>query len=719
MGARGHQRLFSELRRRRVLPVAGAYLVIGWLVTEITGFLLQQAGAPGWAIRLMAIVFVVGFPVVVTLAWIIQRRPDGKWSLDSSQGQGRAVLVTVALGVLATAGLAWLILPNLEDASAVPGYEPLPNSLAILPLAAADATPNERVVAETLYTALLEGLNQSRELVQVRLNPDVPASDPLNLGRRVRVSALLTGRVQAIPGGSQVALELLDVALGTVRWSRSVAWNPTRVMETGAEVANGVLDAMGMEPLSQHSFAGTENREAYDALLLGFRYQRSFNVEELSDGMDAFQRAIDLDPEFIDAYLGLAQTIFVYLNVKGPSQAERAALRERQRELVETAYALDENHPDTLSLMGLLTENHELQVQIYERALELDPDNGHTYFRLAHARRSEGNPQEAERLIRRALEFTPQSANYRSDLAFMLWDLGRYDEATEELNRSIELNPGMAQNYQRLAAWNMFHYGRVDEAIINLRKAYALDPGVGHTAAGVATNYMHIGMQPEAYAWINRAIELSPTAVWVWIMAAYVHSVFGDEELAREEYERCLELGPTQAIPLRTLAEGDIRDGRWDQARERWGEAYPELVHADPPVVNPSNIQAAAFYAINLEQAGLGDQADSLLAQIEAVISELPPDSEWVEFFRSFSAQWIDPDPDWFIRELRKQIVDKRQRVELHFSHPEYDIVRDRPEFQELVRIVEEDLAMQRERLQAMERNGEMPPAPGVVLIDR
>ena len=107
------------------------------------------------------------------------------------------------------------------------------------------------------------------------------------------------------------------------------------------------------------------------------------------------------------------------------------------------------------------------------------------------------------------------------------------------------------------------------------------------------------------------------------------------------------------------------------------------------------------------------------MEQIEAVISELPPDSEWVEFFRSWAAQRIDPDPDWFIQDLRTQIVDKRQRVELHFSDPEYDIVRDRPEFQELVRIVEDDLAMQRERLLEMERNGELPPAPGVVLIDR
>ena len=61
-----------ELRRRRVLPIAGAYLVAAWLAAEIAGFLLEQAGAPGWALRLLAIALVVVFPVAVALAWAVR-----------------------------------------------------------------------------------------------------------------------------------------------------------------------------------------------------------------------------------------------------------------------------------------------------------------------------------------------------------------------------------------------------------------------------------------------------------------------------------------------------------------------------------------------------------------------------------------------------------------------------------------------------------------------
>ena len=124
----------TELRRRRVLPIAGAYIAGAWLITEIASFLLEQSAAPGWSLRLLAIVFMVGFPVTLVLAWVIQVQPDGKRAIDSSKGQHKTVLGAIALGMVATAGLAWLILPRIEDAPGVPAYQPLPNSVAILPL---------------------------------------------------------------------------------------------------------------------------------------------------------------------------------------------------------------------------------------------------------------------------------------------------------------------------------------------------------------------------------------------------------------------------------------------------------------------------------------------------------------------------------------------------------------------------------------------------------
>jgi len=69
-------KFFTELRRRRVLQITGAYIAGAWLLTEIASFLLEQTAAPDWILRLVAIVFVVGFPLTVVLAWVGQVQPD-------------------------------------------------------------------------------------------------------------------------------------------------------------------------------------------------------------------------------------------------------------------------------------------------------------------------------------------------------------------------------------------------------------------------------------------------------------------------------------------------------------------------------------------------------------------------------------------------------------------------------------------------------------------
>ena len=708
---------FPELRRRRVLPVAGAYIAIAWLVIEVADFLLEQGGAPGWALRLLAIVFIVGFPVAVALAWIIQVQPDGKRTVDSSRGQHRIVGGAVALGLLATAGLAWLILPRIEDAPGLADYDPLPNSIAILPFYTLDATPQERTIGETLFHALREGLNQSHELTQVRLKLDTVPDDPLTLGRRFRVAALLTGRVDRFSGGARMTLELLDVAANAVRWSHSFDWNPTRIIETGTEAANGVLESMAMPMLSVDRFAGTGDPDAYDALLLGFLHQKDFNVEELRTAMEHFQRAIDLDPGYVRAYLGLAQTINVYVQMKGPPEEERQALTERQREVVDAAYQLDENNADTLSLMGLLeTDNEELRILMYERALELDPDNAQTYFRLAWARMGEGSPEEAERLFRRALEFHPQSANYRSDLASALFNLGRVDEAIVEVEQSIELAPNFTSNYRMLGAWNFFHFGRIDEAIYYMRKAYALNPEVGRYASFVANGYHTLGMNQEALAWIDRALELSPTAPWVWVLAGFLHKNSGDMARSQADFVRLLELDPGNRFALRELGYFDIENDRWEDALERWANTYPGLVLPEDPVIDRSNFVVAEFFASNLVKAGFEERGLSLKRACLEVATDLELETE-AAAWRFWIESSLEPEEhrDELIDRLWEQIVELNQRAEIpDFSDTSFDFIRDDPKFQEMMHILNEDLARQRERIRAMERNGEMPPAPGV-----
>jgi len=478
-----------ELRRRRMLPIAGAYLVIGWLVTEVAGFLLEQAGAPAWVLRLLAIAFVVGFPVAVALAWIVQRQPEGGWALESSKGQGTAALATVILGVLATVGLAWLILPRIDVP--LPDYQPLPDSVAVLPLEVPDGIPGTQTIGATLHDALTSGLAESRQLTQVQLKLNSLPEDLYAFGRKVRVKALLAGRVTQANGGVRVDMDLLDVGRGKLRWSRGFEWDATRIMEIGTEISNGVLETMDLPAIDTERFAGTRNRDAYDALLMGYRHHGTWTLQGLQEAMESYQRATELDPGFARAWRSLANAARMYSGMRGATPEQRAAMAERARQALETALSLDDQSAEAVSLLGRFTENRDLRIQLWKRALELDPTHGLTYFRLGWEEFPDGNLEEAARLLRKALDYSPTDANYRMDLARVLWDMGRDEKAQREMETAIEYQPDISQPFMAMGRWARF-YGHLDEAIILYHQSHVRDPEAGWIAGWMANSWANL-----------------------------------------------------------------------------------------------------------------------------------------------------------------------------------------------------------------------------------
>jgi tetratricopeptide (TPR) repeat protein len=603
------QTFISELRRRRVLNIGAAYIAGAWLGAEVLSFLLEQAGAPAWSLRLLAIVLVVGFPVTVVLVWVIQVQPDGKWAADPFSGQRRTIFGAIVLGIVATAGLSWLILPNIEDATVVPAYQPIPNSVAILPLAAADATPNVRTISGTLYEALRAGLNQSRELTQVILTTEETPRDLVAYGKEFKVAALLAGRIVQAAGGLRIELELLDVGLEEVRWSSAFEWDSTRIREAGTEIANGVLDAMGLQSMSQDRFAGTDNGAAYEALLSGFGHQRSFQAEDQVLAIDEFQRAIDLDPEFVSAYIGLAQTIWIYL-WKGPAEEERDAWKQRAYDAIDRSLQLDGNSADAISMAGMWEENRDLRLQAYRRALDLDPDHAMSYFRLGGEMWAQGKLEDAERLVRKALDFNPMSSNFSSDLGGILREQGRHEEAFAAVERSIALNPGMIQNYVKLASWSE---GQPVEVIGYLRKAFDLDPANGYLASRISMAYAGLRASEETLAWAKHATALSPTNTWAWVLSMISLFSIGEHELAFQYADRALELDPGKRIVLRERGWREIEAGQTRLALQRWQEAYQLLTDRQNPQLVAGTAYAAVDFASNLVAAGEREWAQQVL----------------------------------------------------------------------------------------------------------
>jgi tetratricopeptide (TPR) repeat protein len=424
---------FAELKRRKVLQIGGGYIAGAWLVTEVLSFLFDQFQAPDWGYRLIAIVFVAGFPISMILAWMIQVREDGSWTLDPSRGQRRTLALAIVIGFAITVGLAWLMLPRTETE---PRYQPLPGSLAVLPFVPAADTASAQTAAESLYFSVMEGLEQAAGLTLIRLRPSEQSDDPQAFAESLGVAALASGRMVQSEAGMTVEVTFRDVTVGEVTWADDFPWEPTRGIEAANGIANGLLQAMGLSKLDERQFAGTGNRQAYEAFMSGETQAAAWTTASLAAAIEDYQTAIDLDAGFVQAYIGLAQSLYDLADLAGTEGDEREEMERRAGRAVNIAQRLEPESADALSLIGLGQSNRQMRIVAYERALELDPDHYMSYYRYALQMKADGELEEAERLIRRAISLQPRSARFRDELAAILELQGRADEAESERQKA-------------------------------------------------------------------------------------------------------------------------------------------------------------------------------------------------------------------------------------------------------------------------------------------
>ena len=704
----------SELRRRRVLPVAGAYLAAGFLAVEIVGFLLAQGNAPAWTSKLTAIAYVVGFPISNLLAWVIQIDEQGEHRWDSSASETRTIAAAIVSGVALTALLAWLIIPGGDQK---PGYEPFPNSLAVLPFSTTNGTTNELTIASTLRTVLLDGLDQSPELTQIRLRIDERPTDLVSFGRQFKVGLLLFGDVTRAAGETRVEMQLLDVVTANVRWSETIVWDATRIKDIGASLANEVLTAAGLGAVEPRLLTGTANDDAYLAYVRGLEHLAVFNAAELARAVEFFEIATELDPEFIRAHAALASAREVYAGMSGAQGDVLTELKAAARDAASTALKLDENSADAISVKARLSEDPLVQQQLLERALELEPDHPMSLHRYALLiSRRGGDYEQAERLLRRTLDLDPLDANTRAELGFLLWNMGRRDEALAEVEKSIELQPDMPQNYMWLGAQKFFHYGRLDEAVYLIRQAYALNPEGGVYAAYVAAGYADLGMRGEALAWLARADKVGRQLQGVQFYRSVVRRRLGDAEAAYALFRDYLERfdDPRTLLVTLELASADIRNGQPDDGIARFLDVFPQL--NDPNLqIDHQNVGPAGHFARLLEQAGQHEDASQRFARIIAFADAACAEGMEPYCDLGWDAYAITRNREKTLDALRHHIVDSHTREDNYrFNDPSLDWLRDDPEFRELMDILEEDLAQQRAWIVEKECAGEMPPSPGI-----
>jgi TolB-like protein len=443
--------LFTELKRRKVFRVAVVYLATAFVILQAADIMLPRLGVPEWAMSLMVVVVVLGFPLALVLAWALELTPDGvrmtpatvksdpSEPVPSLLGK-RTVFAAGALVVLGVGLGAGLFLRPM----ATPADGVREASIAVLPFVDMSADADQEYFGDGLSEEILNLLAGIRELkVSGRTssfsfkgtNTSIP-----EIGRTLGVAHVLEGSVRRAGDRLRITAQLVETESGFHLWSETYDRPFQDVFAIQEEIAGAIASALRLT-LAGRSTDGASDLEAYDLYLRARTLIYGRTVAGLREARVLIDRALALDPDFPPA-LAASGELWLLLS---DSQSSYGDVPEDQanasaRAVLQRALALDPDLADAHAAMGLLfiTLNDFTSAQAYlDRALAINPSltNANHWQGLTFAR--SGQMRKAVESGRRFAELDPLFLTNLSNLVGELAHMGEFEEA-ERLSRRIQ-----------------------------------------------------------------------------------------------------------------------------------------------------------------------------------------------------------------------------------------------------------------------------------------
>lgn len=303
---------------------------------------------------------------------------------------------------------------------------------------------------------------------------------------------------------------------------------------------------------------GTESVAAFESYLRGRHFWNKRNEQGLTKSLEHFQRAIDLDPAYAQAYAGLADAYNVLANYHfGPLPAEECARRAKwaAARALEIDDTLAEAHASLALINSYLEADAEAAERAYRRSIELNPDYATAHHWYSDFLAFRGRHEEALAEILRAAELDPLSPIISTTLAERLYYARRYEEAVGQLRRTLDLEPdfiqarfflGLAYEQQGLYA----------EAIRELARARELSAGkTAPIVAALGHAYAASGRRREARRVLDELMSREGVAPYE---VAIIFSSLGERSHAFEWLHKAHGKPQGRAM-LRTLLRADPR----------------------------------------------------------------------------------------------------------------------------------------------------------------
>jgi len=347
------------------------------------------------------------------------------------------------------------------------------DSVAVLPLA--NATSNAEM--DYLADGITEGvINHLSRLPRLRVMARTTVfryrqaqQDPLQIGRDLKVGAVIVGRLTQHGDTLNVETEMVDVSNGSQIWGEQYQRKTSDIATLQDDIASDISGQLRLKVSGggngNEKKHATENAEAYQLYVKGRFYLAQRTHESLYKALDQFNQAVAKDPNYAQAYAGLADAYILLFDRGWISNSEASPkIRSTAQRAMELDPTLAEPHADLAVLKEEADWDWAGAEAEYRKAIALNPNYATSHHWYATLLENLGRFKEALAEIEKALALDPASPQINANHAGILSDMHRYDDALAELNRLVAANPEFPVNYGMRGSV-YWHLGNQDASV--------------------------------------------------------------------------------------------------------------------------------------------------------------------------------------------------------------------------------------------------------------
>jgi len=470
----------------------------------------------------------------------VQEPPPPVVSIPDTNGQSAATrrtpLYAVAAGVVVLSIIAVVYFTGRGKTG-----EPTPiQSIAVLPFVHESSDPDAEYINDKIAESLINSLSK---LPQLRVVPrSVVASykgreiDPRKVGQELNVRAVVTGRMRRNGDIISIQADLIDLQNVAQLWGQHYDHKLADVLLVQDDISRDIFENLRLKLNVEEK----KQLEAYRLYLKGRNAWNKRTGDDLQQAIEFFNQAIAIDPNYGDAYAGLADC-YNMLVVYGRLQPKEGFPKAKEAAT---------------------------------RALEIDENSAEAHTSMAFIKfRWDWNRAATDREFQEAIKLKPTYAPAHQWYSSYLVAVERFDEAIAEAKRTEELEPLSFVASSHLG-WIYYLSGQNDKAIEQCKKILELDPSSFPARRYLGLAYEAKGMYPEAIAEFETGVKLSGSPLMLALLG-HAYAVSGQTAKAKQVLNDLQQLQGQRYVSPYTVAA--IHAGLGDQEQAfKWLETAVE-----------------------------------------------------------------------------------------------------------------------------------------------